>query len=354
MANVKNTKPEFSKWPKIFQFHNVMKEIVGNSAINKFVDGLKGSVTYRGKVKLHGTNAAIMLHNGEMFVQKRTDFITPDNDNAGFAKWAYANKDWLLRFNPSDWPTKVIHGEWCGSGVQKGDAISNIGRKVFVIFAVEFPFITGDESDRILITEPDRIRGCLSGIEDHDDIFILDWITDEIILPVYNRDKVEKFVENINELVNDIDECDPFVKDVFGVEGNGEGIVFYPIVPEMTNDFGEYKRFIFSTLGFKAKGLRHNTTSRKTPAQVDPEKLSAYEDFANMFVTEDRCEQAVKEGCDGVYQISYMSRFLAWIGRDIKEESVAEIEASDMEWKDVAKTVTAKAATWYKTKCFEF
>lgn len=49
--------------------------------------------------KIDGTNACIIVENGKIVgVQSRSRIITIDDDNAGFAKFAYDNEDKLLQF----------------------------------------------------------------------------------------------------------------------------------------------------------------------------------------------------------------------------------------------------------------
>lgn len=51
--------------------------------------------------KLDGTNASIEITDeGEFLVGSRNRYITPESDNYGFARWAYANKEELLKLGP--------------------------------------------------------------------------------------------------------------------------------------------------------------------------------------------------------------------------------------------------------------
>jgi len=61
--------------------------------------------------KLDGTNAQIYIgEDGEFLVGSRTRWITPDDDNYGFARWAYERKDELMKLG------KGQHfGEWWDS-----------------------------------------------------------------------------------------------------------------------------------------------------------------------------------------------------------------------------------------------
>jgi hypothetical protein len=79
--------------------------------------------------KLDGTNASICItDSGEMFVGSRTRWITPQNDNYGFAKWVEANKPELMKLG-------VGHhfGEWWGHGIQRNYART---QKIFSLFNV--------------------------------------------------------------------------------------------------------------------------------------------------------------------------------------------------------------------------
>jgi hypothetical protein len=81
--------------------------------------------------KIDGTNGVIVIgEQGEFVVGSRHRFITPDDDNMGFAKWAYAHKDELFGLGVG-----YHYGEWWGQGIQRGYGLKekrfslfNIGR----------------------------------------------------------------------------------------------------------------------------------------------------------------------------------------------------------------------------------
>ena len=65
--------------------------------------------------KLDGTNASVTITEaGEFLTGSRTQWITPDNDNHGFSRWAHENKDELMRLGFGS-----HFGEWWGSGIQR-------------------------------------------------------------------------------------------------------------------------------------------------------------------------------------------------------------------------------------------
>jgi len=70
--------------------------------------------------KIDGTNAQVFIgEDGEFLTGSRTRWITPDNDNFGFSKWAHDNKDDLLTLGPGH-----HFGEWWGVGIQRGYGLS--------------------------------------------------------------------------------------------------------------------------------------------------------------------------------------------------------------------------------------
>lgn len=65
--------------------------------------------------KIDGTNAQVYIgEDGGFMVGSRTRWITPDDDNFGFARWAYEHKDELMLLGPGR-----HFGEWWGPGIQR-------------------------------------------------------------------------------------------------------------------------------------------------------------------------------------------------------------------------------------------
>lgn len=79
--------------------------------------------------KLDGTNASIVITpEGEFLIGSRTRWITPQDDNFGFSKWAHENKDELLKLGEG-----AHFGEWWGQGIQRKYGLSE---KRFSLFNV--------------------------------------------------------------------------------------------------------------------------------------------------------------------------------------------------------------------------
>ena len=65
--------------------------------------------------KLDGTNAQVFIgEDGSFQTGSRTRWITPEDDNFGFARWAYAHRDELMDLGPGR-----HFGEWWGAGIQR-------------------------------------------------------------------------------------------------------------------------------------------------------------------------------------------------------------------------------------------
>lgn len=66
--------------------------------------------------KIDGTNGAIIVtEEGEVGAQSRNRLVTPENDNAGFARWVQDNAATLMW----DLGPGRHFGEWWGAGIQR-------------------------------------------------------------------------------------------------------------------------------------------------------------------------------------------------------------------------------------------
>ncbi len=78
--------------------------------------------------KIDGTNACVIIKGGEMVgVQSRKRLITPEDDNYGFAKWAWENSSELSQLGDG-----YHYGEWAGVGIQKNP--HNFEGRKFLLF----------------------------------------------------------------------------------------------------------------------------------------------------------------------------------------------------------------------------
>ncbi|MFK7990445.1 MAG: RNA ligase family protein [Sandaracinaceae bacterium] len=317
------------KWSSIELLHNIKAHVVAQAALE---GQSPPTVTYRAKVKLHGTNAAVQVHpDGTVVAQGRNHVLTEASDNLGFAAWVMANYDAFAAVARSGEPL-IFYGEWCGPGIQRGVSVTRLDRKVFAVFAAQL----GDhhETEATLLIEPDAIA---ARVPEHPDVFVLPWYAEPIDVPF---DAPETAADTLNRLVAEVEQNDPWVQEVFGIAGTGEGIVLYPQIDSSA-------RGAITALLFKAKGEKHRVRKAKQAVEVDPEVARSVEAFVATFATEGRFAQGVSEVCAGPPAMKDMGAFLRWVGQDVRKESADDLAAAGLEWKQINKAVTAVAKQWF-------
>lgn len=308
----------FKKWTSIDKFSDVVKNAQRIGISN---------VTFVGKVKLHGTNAAIRIENGETFFQKRSQDITPMSDNFGFANWASR-----VDFGRED---KIIYGEWAGNGINNRDAVTQLKTKKFFVFAVDI--------DNKRIYDPAIIR---QHVPIHDDIFIIPQEF-QIEVDIFKSESLRQAADFLNEKISKIDEEDHYVKELFGISGPGEGYVLNPIVigDKIVDDEETY-----NALTFKVKTESHSVNKIKGTTfkvEIPPSTV----EFVEIFATVQRFEQMYSESFGEDYSMKNTPIFIKAVIEDIIKESVNEREESGVEIKDANKLISAKAVSWLKGKC---
>lgn len=333
------------KFPKIGQFRQAISEVkyradyVGKDELgNPIYQHTKEYPTlcYVGTVKLHGTNASVVRHpDGTFTAQSRRRVLSSDDDNAGFHKFVFDEVglevwDALIRdFEGGDdyFADKpiAIYGEWCGSGIQSGVAISKLP-KMFVIFAVR----VGEEEETEWFN-PEMI-GSNNDIRIYN---ISHFPTFRIEIDFENP----KFSQNrLVELTRSVEKACP-VGWQFGSDGIGEGIVWRCVTPGFED----------SRFWFKTKGEKHSVSKVKTLAPVDTEKLESVNAFVDYAVTEARLEQGLDVLREQGKPLTRKSTgdYLRWIVNDVMSEESDTMEESGLTPKDVNKFVSGKARLWY-------
>jgi hypothetical protein len=97
--------------------------------------------------KIDGTNAQVFItDDGDMFTGSRTRWITPEEDNFGFARWAQDHKDELLTLGPGR-----HFGEWWGKGIQRNYGLE---ARIFSLFNVIRWCLHGESPQRIPSADP--------------------------------------------------------------------------------------------------------------------------------------------------------------------------------------------------------
>lgn len=304
---------DFTPWPSIEKVWNVQK--TARKA------GVK-LVSYRAKVKLHGTHAAVRvpaLGGGEVVAQSRNNSLNIENDNFGFAAWT-AKQHWPRYAFPY-----VAFGEWVGPGVQTGVALADIPERVFVVYSADVGEHLTVRGPADILVDPDTLRELLP--KHH----VLPWFGPEFFLD-FETDNTS-VMDNLNQLVDCIDgEC-PWTKTNFGVSGHGEGLVCYPI----GRRFADY--------AFKVKGESH-AKGGKAPAKMKPPVSDDAKALAASMATEARCLQFFVPGST----VKDVGPFLGAVCKDVVKECQAEMAASNIEWKTVNPLVVKLAREWFLAK----
>lgn len=290
------------KWPSIESLKHVIKYAC------KYTD--VKALTFRPKVKLHGTNAAIQFHaGGTVVAQSRSRIITPEDDNMGFATWV----------SEQTWTTPgscTVFGEWFGRGIMKGTSASAVDGRHFAAFGVYL-----HETEKWLCA-PEAIQEVYPGL-------VLPWAGEPLVIDFSAPEASRTLIE---QALHEVEQEDPWIKETFGVSGNGEGLVYYPFVPS-----GEFDPSFL----FKTKGEKHKVKSTKQKVEIDPEVVASGEAFASTYVTPARFEQCLAElGIDDV-EPKDMGRVLKWMLTDVQKESETDLEEAGLTWSQVQKYVAA-------------
>jgi hypothetical protein len=147
---------------------------------------------------------------------------------------------------------------------------------------------------------------------------------------------------------------------------------------------------------FKTKGPTHSVVQQKHCVQLTPEVATTVEQFADMFVTKNRLEQALQETRgyaltdssgpggserqhskssrhqwrggkgkeiakvqstavgEGVSETTKLSRqlpyFIKWIVNDVKREGQDELVASNLKWEEVVVAIEVAGRRWFQAE----
>ena len=330
-------------YPSIEQYRNAIRQVADHSRYagrdangDPVFDHTKPLPTlkYRGTVKLHGTNAGVVFDRGagEFWAQSRENIITPAKDNAGFATFAYGQKEKLAQLTehiPGN--ELIIFGEWCGGSIQKGVAIAQLTKR-FVIFGVQ---VDGKWLDDAMLSTIKEAAD--SGIHN-----ILDYPSWEIDIDFNNPEQVQN---KLVELTLEIERECPVAK-AMGATGIGEGIVW-----KCTTPGWEDPKFYF-----KVKGEKHQSSKTTTLAPVDIEKVNSIKAFAVAVATESRCRQAVEKlKAQGVKtDRTCLGLYVKWINDDIVKEDTDTAVASGIELQKAFGEINKVAKAWFFAHELEF
>ena len=331
------------KFPSIEQFRSVVATVLRQYNFagldengEAIYDTTRPTLTFKGTVKLHGTNAAVSgnLSDG-IWAQSRENIITVEKDNAGFAFFVEANKELFTELIATVFTnnnidmlenTVTIYGEWAGGNIQKGVGITNIEKSFFIFGVKVTPHTTTEEeakSKPAYWVDYSDLRSPENRIYNIDD-----YPTWEIDID-FNMPQLVK--NKLSELTLAVEEECPVAK-AFGFSGIGEGIVW------STTLNGNVHRF-------KVKGELHAGKSKvKTLKPVDDARVQKCIDLAEKVTPAWRLEQMLNETFDtlngGTYDVKDTGKYIKSVMADIVKEELQTISDEGLELKDITKYIS--------------
>jgi len=284
-------------------------------------------LTFRGTVKLHGTNSSIVkyINDGQIKYdfqsrERIIDLTGKDGDNCGFMR-EFQKKDYQKLFDDIDCKSSIaIFGEWCGNGIQKGVAIVELP-KMFVIFAVKIDDVYQDmNSFKHLKNEEQNIYN------------ILQFPTFSIDIDFNNPELIQN---KLVELTTNVEKECPVAKQ-FGITGIGEGIVWEHI--------NGNERYIF-----KVKGEKHQNSKVKTLTTVNVEEIENIKTFVEYAVTENRLLQGIDKMRELGLSIESKTTgdYLRWVYNDVIKEESDTIAENNIDVKKIGSAISAKARMFW-------
>lgn len=378
----------FFSFPSIEQFRHCVKE--SKRYLDKQENLSKDKqnshvILFEGTVKLHGTNAGLVIKNGENEYkpQSRERLVTIDRDNNGFAAYSLNPKvkefitPKLLKLfeeekskNPNlkDFLSIGLFGEWAGENIQKGVGICNL-KKFFAPFGICLFNKIYNETSKTF----DTIRHWLPTetlkqfYDEELRIFPIVSIPNcsfEIAIDFSKETEIALKANELSEITFKVEEQCPFAKH-FGFEGIGEGIVWKnkQAIPYIDNN-GNEKNIPIHQIVFKVKGEKHSSSKVKTPKQYSPfevERMKKAEDFVEYALTESRLNQAfeylksnvVITEKDSDISSKQTGDFICWILKDIQKEEIDTITENGLEMKSLNSLLSKNARNWFLKKLDE-
>ena len=344
------------KFPKITGYNQLLNYIQytfreKDDQDNIIIDNTKPlpTIEYEGTVKIHGTNGAFVNlkdDNGSIYYcQSRTTILSLTQDNYNFFKFYNARVQNNSIKNLFDKLPKgnerIIYGEYAGPKIQKGVAVTELDKRVFIIFAIKIDgvWLSKEDIENIIDIDND-----IYNIYTNNLFYIkMDWQKiEDYLLDSANVEKPD-CLNQIDTFVNNVEGEDPFIKNTFNISGIGEGLVWTPIE----------KQYKTSSHWFKAKGEKHRTQKNSNLTKVinkDKKKLlKLIDDFLKDVLTTSRLEQGVSEikAVKNTVTKEDTGTFLRWVLNDIIEENKDTMLKLNLTQKDISKQTSFNARLWF-------
>jgi hypothetical protein len=309
----------------------------------------RGKMLFRGTIKLHGTNAGIAYDptTKELWAQSRSNILTVEKDNAGFAAYVEKNKalltvfmEWVQKYLGGE-QIKVAFGEWAGGNIQKGVALNGLS-KFFTLFDVKVVNETAEDVENGNDSANRYVRSTdlLNLYSPYDDVLAdINFHCSEYFKTFQMEidfSRPEESVQKLIDITMEVERECPVGK-FFGVEGVGEGVV--------------WKSDLHPNVRFKSKGEKHSDTKVKTIVAVDVEKIASIREFVSNVLTDHRLEKMLdmlkQQGLE--VDAKNTGNFLKLVMNDILKEETETFVASGFVWKDLTGPLSKAARDWYLT-----
>jgi hypothetical protein len=342
------------KMPSIEQFRNVIKQVNYRTNYDgvdaetgkaKFVPRMQPTLKYRGTVKLHGTNAAIVKRQDAegypvLSYQSKERVLTLEQDNAGFMLYMSAQTHNVARLfgaiqNAAGVDTEfgpiTVYGEWAGGNIQSSVAINGL-EKFFAVFAVRL-----GEGDGARWMDIEKIKDA-----EYPNSRIFNILTFGKWETEIDFERPLESQNYLGDLTLEVEKACPAGKH-FGNEGIGEGIVWTCVTPGWES----------SDYWMKVKGDKHSVSKVTKLAPVDVEAVRAISDFVDMVVTEGRLVQGAQnlvreQGL--TFEMANMGPFIKWVYADVMKEETDTLVANQLDPKKLGGPIANKARAWFATK----
>lgn len=323
----------------------------------------KPKITFKGTVKLHGTNASIAMDATDYWAQSRERIIVVGDDNAGFAGYALANKSYfsliiqkLADENLVDLNSHVIniYGEWAGRGIPGGSAGIRKFPKGFYIFGAKVSvrdFVREEGSE--ITEDPNAYWIDHSWISNHsiNTYNITEFPMREVEIDFkYASEEAQKLMDATLEVERD---C-PVSRQLFN-SSSPEYIAEY--------EEGYFNEFIGeglvwradyqgNKLIFKSKGLLHAPgTKIKELKTKDIEEGKLIREVAEYVTPEWRLDQFLVSvfdlGNEGILDVKLLGKYIQEVMKDVYKEESEYIATSGLQAKQINGSIGIRAREYF-------
>lgn len=344
-------------FPKINGKHRDFIESVTYLKENDPLYASTENIHFYGTVKLHGTHADIVVQhpfNAITFQSRNRTNLTPESDNADFAKLMLKRRGEIISLkneiikrwkksggaeNGREKVEVIIAGEWIGPGIQKRVAINSLPHRIFVICNISVAGIWQpyETFSSLKCPAADIVNVSAGG-------------TYDITLDLNN---IEEGLKMLQPLADEAERECPFARNVYGIIGPGEGIVWRPAGEELAQ--WQDPRFWLKTKGpLSSTGFPKPMEGKVDAVENGDAKVRAHF-YAERVVNEMRLQQ----GWDYLAEMGLekdmksVGPYLKWLWSDVEVEEKKEMESEGIDKDLLKKEITFIGKKWFIEKVRE-